>query len=485
MNSKKYKQVFALMVVLLFIINIASGCKNSKKSKDSSQKPNIIFYLADDQDKYDYGCYGNDKIYTPGVDRLASEGLLFENAFTGQAICTPSRSQLYTGNYPLKNGCFLNHFQTKKGQKSITKYMRKLGYEVILAGKSHVRPPSVYDWDQEWKPVEIEGAPRHYLPLDSIKEYFEKVDKPFCMFVTSEYPHGPFFDVEVKTADSYKFFPFNEKNKGSSSTLKKMAGYYRNVEEDNTQLEKVLSWVDEYLDDNTLFIYSADHGRSGKFTVYDRGLNVPFVVRWPGVIKANTRSDVMIHYTDVLPTFVEIAGGSAPADIDRQSFLSALKGANTEIHEYVYGVQTDQNIQQTSVFPSRMVRSKKYKYIRNFNSMEVVEKNMGPNKYVNSFIRMGAEKFKDIPFEELYDIENDPFEQVNLAKDPNYQEVKEQLVTELYRWMKEQGDILGKEGYMPLIKPSKHWLDRTSKFRKVKPELENTLKESDYLILNY
>ena len=173
MNRKKYYQIFALLAVLFFTVVMVSGCKKQSGSTTPAT-PNIIFYLADDQDIYDYGCYGNDKITTPGVDRLASEGLTFENAFTGQAICAPSRSQLYTGNYPLKNGCFLNHIKTKGGQKSIIKYMRKLGYEVILAGKSHVGPKKIYDWDQEWRPVKKEGTPRHYLPLNKIKEYFDE-----------------------------------------------------------------------------------------------------------------------------------------------------------------------------------------------------------------------------------------------------------------------------------------------------------------------
>ena len=475
-----------LLAGLVAIVGISvESCTSNKKSGDSSKTPNIIFYLADDQDKYDYGCYGNDKIHTPAVDRLASEGVVFENAFTGQAICAPSRSQLYTGNYPLKNGCFLNHIKTKDNQKSITKYMRELGYEVILAGKSHVAPKEVYDWGQEWKPIKKEGVPRHYLPLNNIKDYFEMADKPFCMYITSEYPHGPYFDVKEKSSEDFKFYPFNEKGKENPEKVKRKAGYYRNVEEDNTQLEQVLGWVDEYLDDNTIFIYSADHGITGKFTVYDRGLNVPFIVRWPGVIKPNSKSDVMIHYTDVLPTFIEIAGGNAPENIDGSSFLRMLKGGNEEIHDYVYGVQTNQNIQQTAVFPSRMVRSKKYKYIRNFNSIEVVENNYCDNEYVNNFIRLGAEKFKDRPFEELYNVENDIFEQVNLAKDPKYKEIKEELVKELYRWMKDQGDILVKDNYMPLLKPKHNHLGRTSRFKKVKPELENTLKESDYLILHY
>ena len=305
------------------------------------------------------------------------------------------------------------------------------------------------------------------------------------MYITSEYPHGPYFDEPAKTSDDYRFMPFNEKNKDNATTLKRMAGYYRNVKEDNTQLEQVLAWVDEHLDENTIFIYSADHGKTGKFTVYDRGLNVPFIVRWPGVIKPNSKSDVMIHYTDVLPTFMEIAGGKGPENIDGTSFLHVLKGEEKEIHEYVYGVQTNQNIQQAAVFPARMIRSKKFKYIRNFNSLEVVENNYGDNEHVNAFLKRGAEKFKDKPFEELYDIVNDPFEQNNLAKKSEYQEIKEGLVKEMYKWMNEQGDILVKENYMPLLKPKHHYLDRTSKFKKVPKELENTLKEEDYLILHY
>lgn len=478
--------LFFYFVCLATTINSACSNKTAKDEKAATAKsPNIIFYLADDQDKYDYGCYGNDKIHTPAVDRLAQEGLVFEHAFTGQAICAPSRSQLYTGNYPLKNGCFINHIKTKDNQISTTTYMAELGYEVVLAGKSHVSPKSVYNWGLEWKPVKKEGVPRPYIPLNKIEDYFKSSEKPFCMYITSEYPHGPYFDVKGKTADDFKFYPFNQGDKDSPDRIKRTAGYYRGVEEDNTQLENILTWVDEYLDENTIFIYSADHGRTGKFTVYDRGLNVPFVVRWPGVIQPNTRSDVMIHYTDVLPTFMEIAGGQAPNNIDGKSFLEALTGNNEEIHNYVYGVQSNQNIQQDAVFPARMVRSKKYKYIRNFNSIEVVEHNYGENKYVNAFLKRGAEKFKHIPFEELYDIENDPFEKVNLAKDPDYKKNKSDLITELYSWMEEQGDFLVKDNYMPLLKPLHNHLDRTSRFKKVPQELENTLKEEDYLILHY
>ncbi|MBK3516073.1 sulfatase family protein [Carboxylicivirga marina] len=481
-------KVFLLACFILIVGAVTFSCSNSKIKTTSEQwqsKPNMIFYLADDQDVYDYGCYGNEKIHTPAVDRLAKEGMLFTNAFTGQAICAPSRSQLYTGNYPLKNGVFINHIHAKSDQVSVTAYLGYLGYDVILAGKSHVGPSSVFNWTKEWEPVHKEGVPRKYLPFDSIDNYLANADKPFCMFITSEYPHGPYFDVMPEDIDKYKFYPHTEKGKDNPVSLKRTAGYYRSVEEDNKQLEEVLVKVDKYLDENTMFIYSADHGRSGKFTVYDRGLNIPFIVRWPGVVKKNSRSDALIHYTDVLPTFIDMAGGQKPEGMDGISFLDILNGNDIDIHKYVYGVQTNQNIQKDAVFPARMVRSNKYKYICNFNSIEVVENNLRENEFVNAFIKRGAMQFKNHPYEELYDIVNDPFERNNLAKDDDYREIKDELRTELYMWMAEQGDFLVKENYMPLLKPIHHHLDRSSKFKQVPAELENTLNEEDYLELHY
>jgi uncharacterized sulfatase len=133
-----------LFILVLLIPVMHAGCEPQQSL------PNIIFFLSDDQDIYDYGCYGNEKVHTPAMDRLAKEGMMFRNAFTGQAICAPSRSQLYTGKYPLRNGCFLNHVKTKPGQRSVTYYLKNAGYQVILAGKSHVGPPAVYRWDHEW-----------------------------------------------------------------------------------------------------------------------------------------------------------------------------------------------------------------------------------------------------------------------------------------------------------------------------------------------
>ncbi|MFS4482778.1 sulfatase [Hyunsoonleella sp. 2307UL5-6] len=495
MNNMLKKWQHFIIAIPIVIISLTS-CGNSDKNKEQFteadfdvEKPNLIFYLADDQDVYDYGCYGNEKVNTAAVDRLAKEGILFTNAFTAQAICAPSRSQLFTGKYPLKNGCFANHTATKPNIESVTSRMEKLGYEVVLAGKSHVKPSSVYNWDKEWAPVLKKGVPRDYIPLDSIENYFRNSKKPFCMFITSKYPHGKYFEVENPKAEDIKFYPFNIKKKDNPDYVKAKAGYYRSIEEDNTQLESVLKLVDSYLNDNTLFIYSADHGVSGKFTVKDIGLKVPFVVRWPKVIKPNSKSNQLIHYTDVLPTFMEIAGGKVSQDIDGNSFLPLLRGEDVQINTYVYGVRTNQNILNSEIFPSRMIRNKRYKYIRNFNSLEVVEQNLTGKSNVDYFIKRGANAFKNEPFEELYDLKSDPFEQHNLANNSDLKTIKEGLANDMFSWMKSQGDILVESiGNIPLITPKGDRgfkLDKDTPRRKISNSIKNTLNTEDYTIIEH
>ncbi|MFD0843776.1 sulfatase [Flaviramulus multivorans] len=477
----------SFLLAILFLSCIASS---SQKKKNGDKKPNLIFYLADDQDVYDYGCYGNEKVKTPAVDRLAKEGMLFQNAFTGQAICAPSRSQLLTGKYPLKNGCFANHTSVKPDIQSMVRHMQKLGYEVVLAGKSHVNPSKVFPWDKEWHAIEKEDGPRPYIPLDSIENYFNTAKKPFVMLIASYYPHAEYFKVDNPKAEDIKTYPFNSVKKDDKGFIKSKAGYYRSIEEDNKQLEDVLNLVDLHLDtDNTLFIYSADHGVSGKFDVKDVSLKVPFVVRWPKIIRPDTKSSQLIHYTDVLPTFIDIAGGHATDEMDGKSFLPLLKGEDVAINEYVYGVRTNQNILNSEIFPSRMIRNKRYKYIRNFNSIEVVEQNLTGKPNVDYFIKRGANAFKDEPFEELYDLQNDPFEQHNLAKNPEYKTIKEKLAEDMFIWMKDQGDILNEDqGNMPIITPKGNKgfkLDQDTPRRKIPDSIKNTLKKGDYIVIEH
>ena len=411
--------------------------------------PNIVFYLSDDQDLLDYGVYGNPNVQTSNADLLASQGMKFSNFYTGQAICAPSRSQIFTGMYPVKNGCMANHIGVKPDIKSITSLLKESGYEVVLAGKSHVKPNKVFDWTHYFPKIN-----NRYLPLEQIDDYLKNVNNPFCLIIASDYPHGPYPQTSnYSKADIFKL-PYDPSYIGNHKP-----GYYQNIQDDNDQLGQVLNMVDNYgLKENTMFIYASDHGLSGKWSLKEQGLRVPFIVRWPGKIKPNTTSETLLTLVDVLPTILEVSNTEIPSEIDGKSFLETLNGSKMKIHDYVFGVSTRQNIRECKIFPSRMIRGNRYKLIRNFNSVEVVNSNLGDNPVINEFAKIGAESFPNVPYEELYDLEKDPYQKVNLIDNPKYKKTRNRLSVALENWMKSQEDFL-LDNPISVLKPTLHPLD--------------------------
>ena len=445
------------------------------KAQEQSTSPNFIFYLADDQDLLDYGVYGNPKVYTPAVDALSKEGMRFTNFYTSQAICAPSRSQIFTGMHPVKNGCMANHLPVKPNLKTVINYLEAEGYDVVLAGKGHVKPNSVFQWSKYFKSVD-----HRYLPLDKLENYLEKTNKPFCVFVASDFPHGPYPKTSQYSKEDIYPLPYDKGNFRKFKT-----GYYQNIYDDNTQLERVLKMVETNgFVENSIFIYASDHGISGKWGVAEQGLKVPFIVRWPGVVEPNSVSETMLNFVDVLPTFLDIINTDIPKNLDGKSFQSTLKGNQEPVHDYIFSLATKQNIQKCKVFPTRAVRGKRYKFIRNYNSTEVVDSNYGSNPIVNEFIRIGAASYPNVPFEELYDLEADPYQEQNLINNPELIDVKNRLSAALENWMVTQNDFLIHEK-MPLIKPTLHPLDRNSKWNKVDSNLAGKLNESDYTSSHY
>ena len=458
---------YILLISLLFL--------NSLNAQQESKTPNVIFYLSDDQDLLDYGVYGNPNVQTSNADLLASQGMRFSNFYTGQAICAPSRSQIFTGMYPVKNGCMANHIAVKPDIKSITSLLKESGYEVVLAGKSHVKPNKVFDWTHYFPKVS-----NRYLPLEKIDNYLKNVNKPFCLIIASDYPHGPFPKTDnYNKADIFKL-PYDPNYVGNHKP-----GYYQNIKDDNDQLGKVLEMVDKYgHKENSMFIYASDHGLSGKWSLKEQGLRVPFIVRWPGKTMPNTTSETLLTLVDVLPTILEVSNTEIPSEIDGKSFLETLNGSNMKIHDYVFGVSTRQNIRECKIFPSRMVRGNRYKLIRNFNSVDVINSNLGENPVINEFAKIGAESFPNIPYEELYDLEKDPYQQVNLITEPKYKKIRNRLSVALENWMKSQEDFL-LDDPISVLKPTLHPLDKTSKWNNVPNDLIGKLNDEDYVKLHY
>ena len=467
------KYFLYIFSIIFCFPSLAYGQNLSKKSTP----PNIIIYLADDQNVWDYGVYGNNQVDTSNYDQLVREGMQFSNAYTAQAICAPSRSQLFTGLFPIKNGCMANHLPVKNVD-DINDYFRELGYDVILAGKGHIKPFSVFNWTKFF-PTSKNRA----LPIEDVKKFIEKTSKPYCVIFASDLPHGPFPKKNEYLDKPLNFDPSSNNNVSKIGKFK--SGYYQNIKQDNDQLGRVFSMLKELsIFNDIVFMYMSDHGLKGKWSVRETGLKIPLVVRWPGKVKANSQNNKLVTMVDVLPTLIDLAGGDLTNKTDGISFSALLFGSESKIRDYVYGISTRQNIQSCYVFPSRSVRNSRYKYIRNYNALEVMNQNLGANSKVNAFIKRGANAFPSVPFEELYDLLNDPFEHHNLANDTKHTTTKETLAKELTSWMVNQQDFLVSHK-MPLIRPTLHPLDRNSKWNNPDSTLIGTLSEEDYIELHY
>jgi arylsulfatase A-like enzyme len=299
--------------------------------------------------------------------------------------------------------------------------------------------------------------------------YFKKADNPFCMMVTSEYPHGPYFKETPFGPEAVKlpdFTPDTEANRNYA------ARYYASIVEKEREFDTLLKLLEKHgLADNTIVFYSDDHGVArGKFTVYDSGLNVAFMVRWPKKIKPG-RTAALSSFTDFLPTAIELAGGKVPAGLDGKSLLPVLDGRGGIHHEYVYGVAQNQGIQNRHVFPQRSVHDGRYHYIFNFNSMERIERERTGGAAIDYFLERGAKKHEGQSQEQLFDTRSDPHEMKNLANNKELAPVKARLKAELFRWMGEQHDYLSEDGSVRFLKVHQHELDQPDpKFNYELPE---------------
>ena len=213
----------------------------------------------------------------------------------------------------------------------------------VLAGKSHVKPNSVFDWTYYFPKVN-----NRYLPLKKVDDYLQNVKKPFCLILASDFPHGPYpKNTKYSKSDIYKL-PYDPNYIGNHKP-----GYYQNIEDDNDQLGEVLKMVDEHnLKDNSLFIYASDHGLSGKWSLQEQGLKVPFIARWPSKIKANSTSETMLSLVDVLPTILEITNTKIPEDIDgrRPNFHRNRKREETYDFWYVSGKNLHLEMRKIIIF---------------------------------------------------------------------------------------------------------------------------------------
>ena len=429
-------------------------------------KPNIVVYLSDDHGWEYLGCYGNNHIQTPHLDRIAEEGLRFTHAFTPTPTCAPSRSTFYTGLYPARHGAMGNHTECRSSLETLPKLLRKLGYRVAIAGKTHVKPESLFDFEyvggflsknpdhnRKYRREGLDLAPVERFLSDHKRDY---PHQPICLILGDSNPHVTWEPNKIYDPDVLPLPPYI----GDTPIARKaLANYYQDITTMDSRIGDVDKMLEEHgYGENTLFVYTTDHGSEWphcKWTLYDTGIRLPFIARWCGVIPEATVTDAMISHVDFLPTLIDIAGGEPLSDLDGISFKDILCGQKPSFRDKIYGTHTrDGNM---NVFPQRCVRDSDYKYILNLNPENVWTTHFTkvediPESHAevwNSWVEKAKSDpetaelvylIQHHPVEELYDLKADPYEFNNLAFDAVYRPILEEMQADVRKWMQTQGD---------------------------------------------
>lgn len=450
------------------LVSLAGCASQGTVNRSSKDQPNFLFIIADDCTYWDIGCYGG-QAYTPNIDKLASEGMRFTHSFQAAPMCSPTRHNIYTGLYPVKSGAYPNHAYAREGTRSIVHYLKPLGYRVALSGKRHIATKKVFPFEY------LKG--NNNPNIKAVESFMAKAkadDKPFCLFACSNEPHTPWNkgDQGRYNPDKLELPPYWV---DTLQTREGFAKYLAEITYLDGQVCELLGLLDRHgLSDNTLVIFTSEQGCSlpfGKWTCYDAGLQNTLVARWPEKIKAGSVSEAMIEYVDVVPTFVEAAGGKPDPVLEGRSYLGVLLGKNNEHKEHVYGLMTTRGILNGSDhFGIRQIRSRQFKYIVNLTP-DVKFRNIVMKGDIYASWRKKAEndadaaekirRYENRPGEELYDVVNDPYEWHNLANEPKYAKVKNDLRTKLYAWMAQQGDK-GQATEMEALKHQVKYLKKAS-----------------------
>lgn len=437
MKNSKFSTIPLLLVLL------GLGLKLS-----AQQRPNIVFYIADDAGFLDNSVFGKGEVHTPTMEKLAKEGIRFNNAFVASPACAPSRAALLTGLMPARNGAEPNHSYPTPNIKVLTQFLQESGYEVIAFGKiAHDKMNNTVGFD-------FYSEPRVNLAVH-VKEYFatHEVKKPICLLVGDHRPHVPWIKTPTYNPNKITLPSYFIDTK---ETRIERARYYTDVTGMDKEMGEILNIVEKQFKDNFIFAFSSDHGAQwpfAKWNLYDLGIRTPLLMTWKGHIKLGSQSDAMVSWIDIFPTFIDIAKAKKPDNIDGKPFTDVLLGKTDKFRDKIYTTHSGDG--KFNVYPIRSLHDGQYHYVLNLhpeymhtNHSDLLKKD-GAGDYWTSWYEKAklsseamaiVKKYHERPAQELYDIKEDPFEQYNLALDPKYRMRIAEMDTDLREWMKEQGD---------------------------------------------
>ena len=438
------------------------------------RRANVVLIVSDDHGRETLGCYGNPVVKTPSLDGLAQEGVRFVNSFCTTASCAASRSVILTGLQNHTNGTYghthgCHHFACFDDVKTLPAMLNDGGYRTGRVGKEHYAPDRLFPFG--W------GRPAGAFGRDDVRmaescREFIRGPEPFFLYWCSYNPHraGVLEDHPCRPnhfGNPPEAFPGDQEQAYSEDEVivppflsdtpevrAELAQYYQSISRLDRGIGRLVKILkDEGKYDNTVILYISDNGAAfpeSKTTLYEPGMCLPCIVRSPIHQNRGAACDGLITWADITPTILDFAGVCRqPDDFHGRSFKEIIDEERPENwREEVYAAHSFHEI--TNYYPMRVVRTKQYKFI--WNIAWKLDYSFASDLWASASwqgaLRDGLDRFGartvdayiHRPRFELYDIEADPNEVVNLANRPECQDLVSSFITKLKRFQEETSD---------------------------------------------
>ena len=453
-------------ISLILAITLTISCANKKENKTleiTDNLPNIIWLVAEDQSPDFFPMYGDSTISLPSLTALATDGVVFDNAFSPVPVCAPARSALITGMYPTTLGThnMRTHAPWRgennkpypnldipsyspivpEGVKMFTEYLRKEGYYCVNGPKEDYNfAKTEAAWDESSKD-------RHWRKRKEGQPFFAVFNFAVCHESQIWKRSKDSLYVDPESVPVPPYFPDNLVIRHD------LAVNYSNLKRLDNQIAEVIGQLKEDgLYENSIIFFYGDHGGPfprHKRALYDTGIKVPLVVKFPENQKAGSRDNSMISFIDFAPTVLSMAGIEPPKVMQGKAQFGAFEAPKKSAYTFHSSDRFDGLYDRL-----RAVRSTHYKYIKSFNTqishaMPVAYREQMPMmQELRELYAAGKLNDKQSlwlhptkPEEELYDLENDPYELENLADRPDLRDSLLHYRTVLNTWIKETKDL--------------------------------------------
>jgi N-sulfoglucosamine sulfohydrolase len=414
------------ILLLLTIVLTLSATPASSRAAEAkpSDRPNILWITCEDISPH-LGCYGDKRAKTPSLDKLASEGVRYTHAFSVSGVCAPSRSALITGMYPTSIGT--HHMRTTavlpEFIRAFPEYLREAGYYCTNNVKTDY---NFSHRDETWDESSRTAHWRNRKPGQPFFAVFNLTTTHESRIRASDERHNETMarvSSGRQNPDKLELPPYYP---DTPAVRKDWARYYELVTAMDLEVADILAQLEQdRLVDNTIVFFYSDHGVGlprAKRWLYDSGIRVPLIIRWPGKLRSGTVEDRLVSFVDFGPTVLSLAGVEIPRHMQGKAFLGEQAA---EPRTYIYAAR-DRMDERHDI--QRAVRDQRYKYIRNYEPHKPYAQHMntpeqGPT--MRELRRLHAEEKLEgpqklfmrqtKPEEELYDLHEDPDEVNNLV----------------------------------------------------------------------